>query len=150
MAYFRWTMLIVSLCIMLMQGAFQHALAQNVLKAGVTKQSVQAESHTPGIIGVNFLIRANNYPQIMEVYPGTPAQRANLTPGDQVISINNVSTQGLNAQQVDDAISDVPGERVKLMIRRSKQVFPVTLTVMSADQLQSPSLKSLYSQLLGY
>lgn len=113
-----------------------------VLEGRVSRQSQPVE---PGVVGVQFEIRPQVFPVILEVYPGTPAMKAGLRPGDEVIAIDSRKARGLSILEVDQAISDLPGDRVELLINRQGRVFPVALVVESLENIESDSIHYLYS-----
>lgn len=107
-------------------------------------QGIAIQGH--GVVGLDLDIYPQAVPQIRGVIPGTPAQKARLQAGDKILAINGNDTQGLSRDAVDIAISDVPGERVKLLISRSGQVFSVVLVVADANTLASPTTRAFFTQ----
>jgi carboxyl-terminal processing protease len=68
-------------------------------------------------------------PKIISPIDGTPAARAGLEPGDQIILINHVSTQGVSLTKAVSLLRGDPGTTVVITILRGKQQpFDVTLT----------------------
>jgi carboxyl-terminal processing protease len=71
----------------------------------------------------------NEIPKVVSPIDGTPAARAGLEPGDQIVLINHSSTQGVNLSQVVSLLRGDPGTTVTVTILRGKQEpFDVTLT----------------------
>jgi carboxyl-terminal processing protease len=71
----------------------------------------------------------NEIPKVISPIDGTPAARAGLEPGDQIILINHSSTQGVNLSKVVSLLRGDPGTNVTITILRGKQPpFDVTLT----------------------
>lgn len=99
---------------------------------------------TQGVVGLDLDIYPSALPKIRQVFPGTPAHQAHLLPGDRIVAINGQDTLGLSHHQVDVAISDVPGEKVKLRIWREGRLFTVVLTVVDASTLASQSSRAMY------
>ena len=68
-------------------------------------------------------------PKVISPIDGTPAARAGLEPGDQIILINHSSTQGVSLPKVVSLLRGDPGTTVTITILRGKQQpFDVTLT----------------------
>jgi carboxyl-terminal processing protease len=75
--------------------------------------------------------RADGKPPYVEVaspIEDTPGWRAGINPGDLVIEINGESTDKLTMDEVLARLRGIPGEEVKLLIRRGEKLeFPITL-----------------------
>jgi C-terminal processing protease CtpA/Prc len=115
------------------------------LHAQVSQEVNKPQSH--GIVGLNLEIRAATLPRIMGVFPGTPAARANLQLGDQIVAVNGRSLLGLSSHAVDMAISDIPGDKVNFLIARNGRIFPITLIVQDLDSVPSRQIQNLYQGL---
>src|SRR6202012_5367278 len=91
----------------------------------------------------------NEIPKVVSPIDGTPAARAGLEPGDQIVLINHSSTQGVNLSQVVSLLRGEPGTTVTVTILRGKQEpFDVTLT---REIIKVNSVKSkLESDGIGY
>jgi carboxyl-terminal processing protease len=79
-------------------------------------------------------------PKIIAPIDGTPASRAGLEPGDQIVLIEHTSTQGVSLQKVVDKLRGDPGSNVTVTILRGKQdPFDVTLTreIIKVDSVKS-------------
>lgn len=91
----------------------------------------------------------NEIPKVISPIDGTPAARAGLEPGDQIILINHSSTQGMNMSNVVSLLRGNPGTTVTITILRGKkQPFDVTLT---REIIKVESVKSeLERERIGY
>jgi carboxyl-terminal processing protease len=80
---------------------------------------------------------------------GTPAARAGIEPGDQIVMVDHMSTQGVSLQKVVDELRGDPGTKVTVTILRGKQdPFDLTLT---REIIKVASVKSeLESGGVGY
>ena len=59
----------------------------------------------------------------------TPAWRAGISPGDQIVRINDEPTDVLSSDEAVSRLRGIPGTDVNLIIRRGETIeFPVTLT----------------------
>ncbi len=104
--------------------------------------------NSPGIVGFNLEITPNKDPVVMEVYPGTPASRAQIYPGDQILAVNRQALRGLSAFQVDRAISDRPGDIIHFMVNRQGRIVNIRLAVASAKTIRSRSIQEIYQRWL--
>ena len=78
--------------------------------------------------------------KIISPIDGTPAARAGLEPGDEIVLINHSSTQGMALRKVVGLLRGDPGSTVTLTISRGKQApFDLTLT---RQIIQVESVKS--------
>jgi predicted metalloprotease with PDZ domain len=102
---------------------------------------------TPGVLGLDLAIRPKDYPVVKQVFAGLPAQQRGILPGDQILSVDGVSTWGESRERVDQQISDVPGTAVRFSIKRNGQVRQVVVTVVALSQAPG-HLKPFFSQML--
>lgn len=92
------------------------------------KQSKADMSGSFGGLGMQ-ISEQNEIPKVISPIDGTPAARAGLEPGDQIVLINHSSTQGMNLSKVVALLRGDPGSTVTITILRGKQTpFDVTLT----------------------
>jgi carboxyl-terminal processing protease len=71
----------------------------------------------------------NEIPKVISPIDGTPAARAGLEPGDDIVLINHSSTQGVNLPKVVSLLRGDPGTTVTITILRGKQQpFDISLT----------------------
>lgn len=88
---------------------------QSQMKGEVSGIGAQVEEH-------------NGVLTVIAPLPGSPAERAGLSPGDQIVEANGTDLQGLS---VDKAVSYIRGERgttVVLKVRRGSSEMTVTVT----------------------
>lgn len=126
-----FSLVVTSLC-------FGQASQAKVYEASVshTQSSppIASQPIEPGIIGVEFYVQAGTWPIMIQVFPGTPAQKAGLRPGDQLISVNQQGTQPMSAFDLDMAISDIPGTPINFRILRNGSPLQKTVVVAPASQ----------------
>lgn len=131
-----------------------------VLTGSVRETSYQpvlepmTEPEEPGIVGLDMTIRPGSYPRVDSVFRNTPAFYQGVQRGDLIIAINNEPTIGKSRAQVDEMISDIPGEQVMLTIKRpirKKKKFEtrlIQLEVMSLSAL-SEGIRSHYQPVVS-
>ena len=62
--------------------------------------------------------------------PGTPAARANLLPGDEILSIGDRPTDGLSMAEVLRLMRGVPGTSIRLTVRHAGQTETQTVELV--------------------
>ena len=77
-------------------------------------------------IGAEIGIRDGNL-TIISPLKGTPAERANLLPGDKIVEINDESTEEITLSQAVTKIRGKEGTEVTLKIEREKEIFEVKI-----------------------
>lgn len=109
------------------------------------------EEHTSGSfagIGITAMIK-NNILTVEVPMKGTPAERAGIKAGDQVLKINDASTKDMT---LDDAVGKMRGPRgtsLTLTLRRSGMPSPFVVAV-SRDTIKIPSVDSQRIDGFGY
>jgi carboxyl-terminal processing protease len=80
---------------------------------------------------------------IIETFKDTPAARAGLCYGDQIIAINGKNTESWNSDQVRDKLRGELGTEVKVTLRRAGASEPVNVTLERAA-VDLPSISGHY------
>jgi carboxyl-terminal processing protease len=92
------------------------------------KQSQADMSGSFGGLGME-ISEQDEIPKVISPIDGTPAARAGLEPGDEIVLINHSSTQGVSLSKVVSLLRGDPGTTVTVTILRGKQQpFDVTIT----------------------
>ncbi len=78
---------------------------------------------------------------IISAMPGSPAERAGLQPGDQVISVDGVDVTGLDGNVVIRMVLGPAGSAVELTIRREGEVDPLVVEIVR-ERIDLPSVAS--------
>jgi len=86
-------------------------------------------SESTGVIGLDMAIGKEPVPIVENVFPDSPCFKAGLKAGDKIISIDNRFTYGLTMDEVDCAISDIPGTKVNFTVIRNKITLHFNVTV---------------------
>ncbi len=80
---------------------------------------------------------------IIEPFKDTPAARANLLYGDQIIAVDGQSAENWNSDKVRDNLRGDLGTEVKLTVRRAGSNEPITVTLERAA-VDLASISSYY------
>ena len=95
-----------------------------------------------GGIGSSVDLR-EGFPTLVEPVAGSPAERAGLQRGDQIVEIDGQSTDGWSIDEVVDALRGPVGESVTLRIRRDGVALPQPFEVVRAS-VSVPSVIHAY------
>jgi carboxyl-terminal processing protease len=76
---------------------------------------------------------------VLQVQADSPAAKAGLAPGDEILVVNNISLQGLDPDQLVQLLGLARQNKVEVRVRRPGSAFLLTLTMAPAE-LQSPSV----------
>lgn len=107
-------------------------------------ESQQYNQNDTGIIGVEFSVRRGRELIVKDVHPGTSAFYAGLQPLDKILTINGQSTKSLSMIDVDNAISNVPGDTVNFLVDHGGKLTMKTIVVMPLSNVMSASLRNRY------
>lgn len=79
--------------------------------------------------------------QIVRTFPGMPADRGGVLPGDIIEAVNGVSTQGLNSTEVALMVRGPRGTEVTLTLRRANRSRPFDVTLVR-ERIEIPLVSS--------
>lgn len=77
-------------------------------------------------VGIYIELEAG-LPVVVQPIPGSPAHRAGLRPGDQILAVDGQSTERMSLEEVVARIRGPAGTAVRLRLRRGERVFDVSL-----------------------
>src|SRR5438309_5064806 len=83
-------------------------------------------------IGVSVSTR-DSQPHIVEVYDGTPAQKAGLRSGDALVRINDQEVAGLALDEMTGLVRGPVGTDVQITVRRDDDPTEITVQVTRAE-----------------
>ena len=86
------------------------------------------------MVGVNIFEHLEQKPVIGWIEPGSPAERANLKIGDEILSINSKKTKTWS--DVELAVGIKPKRLIYLEVKRGDEVFRVKLMTESRTRLE--------------
>ena len=99
------------------------------------QESLQGQYSGVGI----YLTFSAGYPVITGTLPDSPASKAGLQAGDQIVKVGEQDMKGATADLATAAIQGPNGTKVTLTIARGSTSFPVTIT---RAEIQVPSVRS--------
>jgi carboxyl-terminal processing protease len=82
-------------------------------------------------IGARLTIRAG-FPTIVQTFPGSPARKAGIVPGDVLNTVEGHNLQGLSLQKVVELVRGPPGSSLHLRILRKGVADPLDITLHRA------------------
>jgi carboxyl-terminal processing protease len=88
------------------------------------QDSLQGQYSGVGI----YLTFSTGYPLIASTVPGSPAAKAGLQGGDQIVMVGSKDMKGVTADQATAAIQGPNGSQITLTIARGASTFQVTIT----------------------
>jgi carboxyl-terminal processing protease len=83
-------------------------------------------------IGISVASR-DSQPRIVEVYDGTPAQRAGLQPGDILVSIDGRNVAGMALDEMTALVRGPAGSSVDMVVRRGDDPTEIPFSVERAE-----------------
>jgi carboxyl-terminal processing protease len=99
------------------------------------QDSLQGQYSGVGI----YLTFGAGYPVIAGTVPDSPAAKAGLQSGDQIVKVGDTDMKGATADQATAAIQGPNGTKVTMTIARGTTTFPVTIT---RAEIQVPSVRT--------
>lgn len=80
-----------------------------------------------GGLGITVESR-DGYITVVGVLPGTPAESADLRPGDRIVAVDGEDVRGTSVEAVVAKVRGRPGTEVRLRLERDGRVLDLTLT----------------------
>ncbi len=78
---------------------------------------------------------------VLQTLPGTPSAKSGLSPGDEIVAVNNISLMGLEPEQLIQLLSETRRREAQIYVRRlntprllSFQLVPENLAAPSVDR----------------
>lgn len=87
------------------------------------------------------IVDGSGKPKIFVLYPaeGTPAFRAGIKPGDQILTVDGKNTDGLDTAAVASLLKGPRGTHVSVVMMREGQPKPITFD-LTRDEIPRPSV----------
>lgn len=85
----------------------------------------------------------NNKTIVIAPFPGSPAYKAGIRPGDVIMIVNDKPTDGLNTTEVADLLKGPRGTPVQIVVSREGQEKPLTFNVIR-DEISRKSVQEAF------
>ncbi|MDP9374690.1 MAG: PDZ domain-containing protein, partial [Chloroflexota bacterium] len=109
---------------------------------------------TANYAGIGAGIRPTRPPTIGKIFPGTPAERGGLRPGDAILAVDGTDVTELTAEQIAQLVRGPAGTQVTLTVRRPGETGTrqITLTRARIDLpvLTSRIIEGANGEKIGY
>jgi carboxyl-terminal processing protease len=80
---------------------------------------------------------------ILQTTPGTPSQKAGLSPGDEIVAVNGYIIARLETDQIVQLLSQSRQQQAQLDVRRPGALHTLRFT-LTPEELQAPSVDRAY------
>lgn len=100
--------------------------------------------------GIGVEVTKRYYLQIVSVAPASPADKADLKPGDLIKSIDGQNTRGVNVIAGDALLRGATGSEMELEVIRGGQPDPLIVTVTRQEIVSSPVEFRMLDDSTGY
>lgn len=80
---------------------------------------------------------------VLQALPGTPSAKAGLTPGDEIVAINDIALARLNFDQLVGYLGEARQHRAMLMVRRPGNARPMQF-VLDPALVDAPSVERVF------
>ncbi len=101
-------------------------------------------------LGIQIDVR-DGWITVVAPLPETPAERAGIETGDQIIQVNGKSTEGWKSDQAVKALRGQAGSKITLLIRRTGLPEPLSYTLTRAQiHIRSVPAGTLFDGGVGY
>ena len=77
---------------------------------------------------------------VLQTLPGTPSSKSGISPGDEILAINNLRLDRLNLDQLVEVLGEARQKPARLDVRRSGNVRLLQFT-LTPEEMQSPSVE---------
>lgn len=103
--------------------------------------SLQMEQQRGNYYGVGMsIIPIDNKVEVLSPFPGSPADRAGIKPGDIIVKVDDKPTASLSSVQVADALKGPRGTVVTITLSREGSPKPIIVNVMR-DQIPQSAVQ---------
>ncbi|MFN3324615.1 MAG: S41 family peptidase [Bryobacteraceae bacterium] len=80
---------------------------------------------------------------VLQTLPGTPSERSGISPGDEIVGINNIPLAALDMDQLIALLSQSRQQQVQLYVRRPGNARLLEF-VLTPEEMQSPSVERAF------
>jgi carboxyl-terminal processing protease len=100
-------------------------------------------------VGMQVGPQPNGKTAVKAPFPGSPAYKVGIRPGDILVSVNDKSTEGLNTTEIADMLKGPRGTPVKIVISREGAPDLMVFTVIR-DEISRKSVQDAFWITPGY
>lgn len=101
-------------------------------------------------LGIQIDVR-DGWITVVAPLPETPADRAGIQTGDQIVEVDGKSTEGWKSDEAVKALRGAPGSRVAVLVRRAGILEPLKFTLTRAQiHMRSVPPGTLFEGGIGY
>lgn len=119
------------------------------LSADQFKEYQKAQEIAKGGIGL-VLAKRYGYVTVVDAIPGSPADKAQLTTGDLIESINGVATRDMPLAYAEILLRGAPGSTVDISVLRLRDPDPQKMTLTRANVTLPPVISKVMPGDVGY
>jgi len=80
---------------------------------------------------------------VLQTLPGTPSARSGISPGDEILAVNNIRLDRLNLDQLVGLLGESRQKPARLDVRRSGNVRLLQFT-LTPEEMQAPSVERAF------
>jgi carboxyl-terminal processing protease len=92
------------------------------------------KSHDTSKAGLGLVLaKRYGYVAVVDALPGSPAEKANISTGDLIESINNVATRDMPLAYAEELLRGAPGSKVDITVLRLRNPDPQKITLTRAS-----------------
>lgn len=103
--------------------------------------SHQMEEQRGNYYGVGMsIVPIEDKVEVVSPFPGAPADRAGIKPGDIIVKVDGKSTASLSSAQVADLLKGAKGTVVTIALSREGSPAPIVVNVMR-DEIPQPAVQ---------
>lgn len=93
-------------------------------------------------VGIGVELKTERPTKIIRVIPGSPAENAGLREEDELLMINEISTQGLSSSEIGSLLQGKEGEKVSLLVKNRND--ETQKLVVSRRPIVVPSVEKIH------
>ena len=94
--------------------------------------------------GVGMSVQERNHKTIViQPFPGSPAYKAGIRPGDTILEVNDKKTEGLNTTEVADLLKGPRGTKVQVVVARDGNDKPLVFNIIR-DEIPRKSVQDAF------
>ena len=80
---------------------------------------------------------------VLQAMPGTPSAKSGISPGDEILAVNNIRLDRLDLDQVVSVLSQSKQQPARLDVRRPGSVKLLQFT-LTPEEMQAPSVERIF------